>query len=158
MLKNPILQQAIEGIEQGVRDREVHDKVVKAGTQVLYAKETFAKLIDNIDPDENLVDQAIGAVMLVLTGLADKARGTLTAPSMVTAGMALTLDAIDFLEQAGMLKVDNSTLDEATTKFLNQLLPKLGMTPAKMGEVLEQVKGTMADPRRMQQYQQQGGK
>lgn len=153
MLKNPLLQQAVEGIEGGVKDKEVHAKVVGAGLKVMYAQSTFDKLAEALNPDGDLVAQAGNAVMLVLNGLAEKARGSLKATDMISGGMVLMLNALQTLEDAELLKIEPSTLDQATTVFLNELLPKFGLTPDRMDELLGSVQETINNPERMAQYQ-----
>jgi hypothetical protein len=154
MLTNPLLQRALEGVEQGVTSRETHDKVVRAGMKAIYAESTFQKLTAALDRGGDIVDQAAKAAILIMAGLQEKSRGTLQPPDMITGGMALMLDILDFLDSAGTIQVDNATLEQATKTYLNELLPKFGLTPQKMDEVLGSVQETLSNPERMAQYQQ----
>ena len=44
MLKNPLLKQAQTKIESGVQDRDAYNRIVQAGTKVIYDKATFTEL------------------------------------------------------------------------------------------------------------------
>jgi hypothetical protein len=78
-------------------------------------------------------------------------------PALLQAGMALVLDALDFLEQAGMVKVDDDTLGRAVEEFVEAMLPMVGLSHEKMDQVLGQIKSVMADPQKMAEYEKSLG-
>lgn len=157
MLKNELLRKAQEAILTGVQDRDVFDRLVKAGTKVIYDQKTFGHLSKMMRESKDPARDVGRGVVIVLTQMAQRARGTIPPVPLVQAGMNLVLDALDFLEQAGFLKVTPQVLDEATEEFVEALLPALGLDGQKLQGLMGKVKTVMADPQKMQQYRQQAG-
>lgn len=159
MLKNKLLQQALENVQQGVQDRDAFDRLVKAGTKIIYSQQTFAKLSQHMRASKDPVSDVAKGMVAVLNIMAHRARGTIPHAPFLQAGMALLLDALDFLEQSGMLKVDNAVLDRATEEYVEALLPTVGLTRERMDSTLAQIKAVMDDPQKMAEYRaSQGGK
>ena len=156
MLKNPLLKQAQTKIESGVQDRDAYNRIVQAGTKVIYDKATFSELSKAIRQAQDPVTEIAEGMIGILGILYKQSRKTMPIPAMVTAGMSLLLDALDFAEQAGLVKIDKAQLNKATTHYLNSLLPKFGLTPDKIDATLGQLGGTIKDPAKMAQIQ--GGK
>lgn len=153
MLKNELLQQALTKVQEGVSNREVFDKLVRAGTKVIYNQQTFSKLTEGLADSQDPVGDIAKGMVAVLHMMAQKARGTIPQDVLVQAGIALLIDALDFAEQSGLVKIGKEELTAATTQYIEALLPTVGMTPQKMGGMLEGVKQTMADPQRMAEFQ-----
>jgi len=151
MLKNELLQQAQTTVEKTVKDRAAYDKIVAAGTKVIYDKETFSELIKGIETSNDPVLEVADGIVGVLGVLYKQSRKTMPLTPMISAGMTLLIDALDFLEQAGMATIDKETLGKATTMYMNSLLSKMGLTPEKMQGMLSQVRSTMDDPQKMSQ-------
>lgn len=152
MLKNELLQQAQTTVEKTVKDRAAYDKIVAAGTKVIYDKETFSELIKGIETSNDPVLEVADGIVGVLGVLYKQSRKTMPLTPMISAGMTLLIDALDFLEQAGMATIDKETLGKATTMYMNSLLSKMGLTPDKMEGMLSQVRATMEDPEKMKQF------
>ena len=156
MLKNELLQQSQAKVEEGVKDRAAYDRIVTAGLKVIYDKKMFGQLIKGLDEAEDPM-QAVGEGIQGILGILYKqSRKTMPIVPMLQAGTALLLDALDFLEQSGMAKIGKDELATATGAYINGMLPKMGLTPQKMDEVLARVKGAAQDPAMAQQFQQQG--
>ena len=153
MLKNPLLKQAQTKIESGVQDRDAYNRIVQAGTKVIYDKATFTELSKEIRQAQDPVTEIAEGMIGILGILYKQSRKTMPIPAMVMAGMSLLLDALDFAEQAGLVKIDKAELNKATTHYLNSLLPKFGLTPEKMDGMLGQLGGTIKDPAKLAQIQ-----
>jgi hypothetical protein len=153
MLKNQLLQQALAEVEGKVSDRTSYDKIVKAGTKVIYSQTMFAKLTKGLAQSKNAVEDIAKGMAGVLVILSKQARGTMPPTAMVQAGAALLIDALDFAEQAGLLKVDNDTLAQAVTEYMEAVLPVVGLSSDRMQQVLQGVQETMDNPERMAAYQ-----
>lgn len=151
MLKNQLLQQAQETVEKTVKDRAAYDKIVAAGTKVIYDKATFTELIKGLEDSNDPALEVAEGIVGVLGVLYKQSRKTMPLTPMISAGMTLLIDALDFLEQAGMATIDKETLGKATTMYMNSLLSKMGLTPEKMQGMLSQVRSTMDDPQKMSQ-------
>lgn len=156
MLKNPLLKQAQTKIESGVQDRDAYNRILQAGTKVIYDKATFTELSKGIRQAQDPVTEIAEGMIGILGILYKQSRKTMPIPAMVMAGMSLLLDALDFAEQAGLVKIDKAQLNKATAHYLNSLLPKFGLTPDKIDATLGQLGGTIKDPAKMAQIQ--GGK
>lgn len=158
MLKNELLQQAQAKVEAGVKNRDAYDKLVKAGTKIIYDKATFDKLSQGVAQSKTPVEDVAKGLVAVLNMMVRQARGTAPKDALVQAGMALLFDALDFMEQAGLVKVDKQVLGEATKAFIESLLPTVGLNPQQLQGAFSQVQQTMADPQKMAQFKaQQGG-
>jgi hypothetical protein len=157
MLKNPLLQKAQAEVEKVVTDRASFDKIVKAGLRVIYDAKTFAKLSAGLKESQDVVGDIAKGIVGILSLLKQQARGTMPPIPMLQAGMALLFDALDFAEEAGLTKVDNDVLAQATTEFVEALLPTLGLTSQMMQQVLQGVQETVSNPERMKLYEQSRG-
>ncbi len=155
MLKNQLLQQAQGKIDEVVTDRDKYTKLVQAGSKIIYDQKTFSQLSEGIAESETPVEDVAKGLVAVLNMMAGKARGTIPHDVLLQAGMTLLLDALDFMEQAGLIQVDNEVLVTATQEFIEALLPTVGLTADKMSQVLEGIKATMGNPERMAAYQKQ---
>lgn len=154
MLKNKLLLKAMENIEQGAEDPAQFRRLLKAGMKVIYSQKTFPELTKELHKSKDPAGEVAKAMVSVLVLIQHRARGTIEVPALLRAGMALTLDALDFAEQVGVIKVDARTLDHATEEYIETLLPALGITTERLNEVLGQVKQVMADPQKMAAYKQ----
>ena len=159
MLKNPLLQKALAEIEKGVTNRDAYDKIVSAATKTIYDEKVFASISRGIAEAEDPVADAAKGIVAILGTLASKARGTMPHDAATQAGMALMLDALDFMEQAGLLKVDNETLDRAAQDFIEAMLPSTGITSDKLTAALADVQKVMGNQEQMRAYEaaQKGG-
>lgn len=153
MLKNQLLQQAQAKVEAGVKNRDAYDKLVSAGTKIIYDKTIFAKLSEGIAQSKSPVEDVAKGLVAVLNIMVRQARGTAPQDALAQAGMSLLIDALDFMEQAGLVTVDKKVLGEATQAFIEALLPTLGLNPQQLQSALSSVQQTMADPQKMAQFQ-----
>lgn len=150
LAQNTLIKQVEQQIEQRLKAgvRESYMKIVIAGMKYALNKgdqSLFAQLHDSKDPVNDCVKGAIGLVGI----LRRAAKGAMPADAMIPAAMTLMLEALDYAERAGLLKVDAAVVDQATQLLLNTLLPLLGITPQKLGQLTGQVHGAMQDPDKM---------
>lgn len=150
LAQNTLVKQVEQQIEQRLKAgvRESYMKIVIAGMKYALNKgdqSLFAQLHGSKNVMEDCVKGAIGIVGV----LRRASKGAMPADAMIPAAMTLMLEALDYAERAGMLKVDAAMIDEATQQFLNTLLPLLGLTPQKIAQMTAQVHGVMQDPDKM---------
>jgi hypothetical protein len=157
MIKNPTIRQALANIEKSVQARAAYNKIVKAGTAAIYDKAMFQKLTADIQKSGDPVKTVSEGMIGILGLLYQKSNKTMPIPPMVLAGMALLLDALDFMEQSGLVKIDKAELNRATTMYVNSLLPKFGLTPDKLGAALGPLQGAIQDPNKLAQMRQSAG-
>jgi hypothetical protein len=153
MIKNPLLQQAFQKVESSVDDKDSFGKLVSAATKAIYSKDVFTKLTHNLPQSKDPVSDTVHGVFTVMKLLADKAKGTIPPGVFVQAGMALLLDALDFLEQAGQIKIDKETLATAAKEYMDVALNAVGVNQNRLQTILATVKQTASDPQKMAQFQ-----
>lgn len=156
-MKNQLLQQAQAAVEKTVTDKERFSRLVSAGTKTIYDKGTFEQLSQSIVDSETPVEDIARGIVSVLAILAHKARGTVPHEVMLQAGMVLVFDALDFAEQAGLIKVDEEALNTATTEFIEAMMPSLGFGSQKLGDLMGQLQQAMNDPKNAQAFVQSIG-
>lgn len=158
-MQNPLIIKTSENIEKGVKpqDRQAYDKIVMAGKKVMYSQQTHQELMQGLDQEPNKIKAVAEGIVGVLGMLFKQSRNTMPVTPMIQAGMTLMLDALDFLEQAGMIQVREAELDAATKSYMDAIMPKVGITPQMMQGVLSKTQGVMQDPQRMAQVQQSAG-
>lgn len=139
-------------------DKAAYDKIVLAGMKVMFEDDQMhAQLLQGLkeSPDVKTVVEGIIGILGILF---QESRNTMPVGPMILAGQSLLMEALDFMEEGGMLEVAPDVLGEATQLYIETLLPKLGMTPAKMQEIMAQAQGVMGDPEKMAQFKKaQGG-
>lgn len=162
LAQNTLVKQVETQIEQRLKAgvRESYQKIVIAGMKFVLDKGDkgiLAQLGQSKNVIEDVVKGAIGLVGI----LRRAAKGVMPADAMIPAAMTLMLEALDYAERVGLVKIDNSVIDQATHLFIETMLPRLGVTPQKLGQLTSQVHGVMQDPDKMakislaQQQQQQ---
>ena len=150
-IQNPLLRQVEGRIEANVGDgkgREDYLKIVVAGMRaaITGAKPMLANLKGRPDP---VKDCAVGSVNLVLY-LRNLAKGTMPPVAMVNAAMSLMLQALDFADKAGIVKVGNEELNRATHIFTNLIFPAMGISPEMLQKAASQVNGLTQDPAKLE--------
>lgn len=154
MLKNELLQQALGKIEAGIDDKASYDKLLSAGLKAAYDKTIFDNLTKGLPESKDPIGDTAKGVVFLMKGIAEKARGTAPTPALMQAGFALMLHALDFEEEAGLIKVGKAEIDEATHDFMNVLLPSVGLDEKRLAGILSQLKETASDPAKLKMFQQ----
>lgn len=154
LARNTLVKQVEAQIEQrlraGVRDNYM--KIVVAGMKAAMSggdKSILAQMRGSKDVVRDAVEGAIGLVGT----LRRAAKGVMPVDALIPAAMTLMLEALDYAERVGMITLGKDTIDQATQLFIETLLPRLGMTPQKLGQVTSQVHQVMQDPERMAKLQ-----
>lgn len=160
-MTNPLIEQAKAKIDGSVKpdQKDAYQRIVLAGKKVMFSKEMNAQLLAGLQDAEDVVGTTVDGVIGILGLLFKQSRNTMPAAPMVMAGQMLLLEALDFLEQAGMLEVTPDVLAQATQQYLNTMMPKIGLTPERMQNVLGKTQEVMSDPAKVAQLKQgMGGK
>lgn len=151
-LRNPLLAETAQKIEGNIVDPNVRAdflKVVVAGLHIALANgpnSFVAKLKTSQDP---IGDCARGAVALVLI-MRRESRGVMPMKAGIPAGMVLMLHGLDFIDRAGIAKIAEPELDNATKIFTNELFHKLGITPGMIQQATGRVHQILQDPDALQ--------
>jgi hypothetical protein len=157
-LQNPLLAQMQDGIEARLKPqgRDDYNKVVVAGLHIALAggpNSPMAKLQKSHDP---IGDAAKGAVALMLI-MQKEAKGVMPMQAAIPGAMVLMLHALDFIDHAGIVKIAEPQLVQATTQFTNQLFWKLGITPQMLQHATQRVHQIAQDPDAMAKIQLKAG-
>lgn len=160
-IQNPLLRQAEAKVEESVGDgqaREDYLKVVVAGMRAALAGGPAGMMSALHDAPDPVKLCAVGAVGLV-THMAQISRGTMPARSIISGATTLMLQALDFVDHAGIAKIDAAALDRATHILTNALFKAFGITVPMLNALAAKAHGVMQDPQQMQAVQQhlQGG-
>lgn len=152
LAENTLIKQAEQQIEQRLKAgmREPVMKLVVAGMKVAMKGGPDSPLA-KLKQSENVLEDCVkGAVGLVNT-LRRAAKGAAPVSALVPAAMILALQALDFAERAGVIKVTKEVLDQATELFTETILPAMGVSPAQMKQLTERTMKVANDPEKMRQ-------
>lgn len=147
-LGNPLLAQTEAKIEGEITDpqmRNDYQRIVVAGLHIGLAggpNSFAAKLRTSRDP---IGDAARSTAALVLIMRRD-AKGVFPMKAGIVAGMTLLLHALDFIDRAGIGRIAEPELEQATRIFANELLHRQGITPQRLQQITGKVNGIIADP------------
>lgn len=159
-MQNPLIIKAEAAVDAKVSpaDKEAYDKIVLAGMKVMFSKETHGQLVQGFKEAGDPLTAIVEGIIAIIGILFKESRGTMPPGPMVLAGQSLLMEALDFMDESGMIEVDEQMLGDATQKYIETLLPKIGLTPDKMQAVLGKAQGIMGDPQKMAAYKQSLGK
>jgi hypothetical protein len=76
MLKNQLLQQALDKIESSIDDKASYDKLLNAGLKAAYDKTIFEQLTKGLPESKDPIGDTAKGVVFLMKGIAEKARGT----------------------------------------------------------------------------------
>lgn len=159
-MQNPMIIKAEAAVDAKVppADKQSYDKIVLAGMKVLFSKETHAQMMKGVPEAPDKLQFAVEGIIGLLGILYKESRNTMPIGPMIFAGQSLLMEALDFMEQTGMIEVTPDTLSQATQSYIETLLPKLGLPADKMQAMLGQAQGIMNDPAKMAEFKKsQGG-
>lgn len=160
LAQNTLVKQVEVQIEQRLKAgvRESYMKIVIAGMKYILDKGDKG-ILAQLGNSQNVVEDTVKGAIGLVGILRRAAKGAMPADAMIPAAMTLMLEALDYAERVGLVTIDNSVIDKATQLFIETMLPTLGITPQKLGQLTSQVHGIMQDPDKMakitQQQQQQ---
>lgn len=154
-LTNPLLQQAEAKVESTIKpnDKDAYQRIVIAGMKVAFDPSTHGSIVDGLQNSKDPIhDVAVGTVGLLIL-LSQQSKGKMPIPPMVSAGMTLLINGLDYLEKTKVLKVDADMLGNATNIYITTLMPKVGITPQIMQQMAQQTHGAVNNPKFMAQFQ-----
>ncbi len=151
LLRNKILEAAEQKIENNLTPevRGNYMKIVVAGMKVALnggPNSGMAKLRQSPDPIKQC---ATGAVNLVLM-MRRMAKGVMPMKAMVPAAMTLMLQALDFCDKSGVVKVGTPELVKATHIFTDSIFGRLGISKQMLHHAANSVHAITQDPAKME--------
>lgn len=157
-LQDNVLAAAEQKIETNLtpQNRANYLKIVTAGMKVAMEKGPAGILASLRNSKDPINDCAIGAINLCLL-MRKQSRGTMPVKAMVPAAMTLMLHALDFANKAGIAKVGNDELVQATHIFTNHVFKAFGITPQMLHTAATNVHSIIQDPAKMQAMKVKAG-
>ena len=155
IMQNTLLKQVEAEVEKKVRPihREAYMKIVVSGMKFAMDKGPQGILASLKQSKDPLTDCVKGAISIV--GLLRRAaKGKMPIGAVIPAAMTLMLQALDFADKMGLLKVRAAEIDKATKLFVETLLPLMNVPPEQVAQMTEQVHTIMRDPDKMQQIKE----
>jgi hypothetical protein len=136
---NPLLQKTQDALLAKVDQRlvPVVNKVVNAGRKVMYSDASRGMAIQELKQATD--PEGIGSAAAKMAGvLFNQSKQTIPMEVLFPATMLLMLEALQFLEDAGTVKVEPNFLAECTKATGSAFLQLMGVTPEKLQELAAQ--------------------
>jgi hypothetical protein len=150
--KNKLLTGSAAQIEAQIAPefRDAYDKIVVSGMKVALNKGLEGMLGGLEKRGDPIRDAAQGAVNLVFM-LRMQATGVMPEQAMVPASYVLMLQALAFIEEAGISKIGTEQLTKATHTWTNTIFARSKISPQMLERSASEVRGIMSDPTKMEQ-------
>lgn len=139
--------------------RDAVERLVTAGQKVMFDPKTHDGIMKQFQAieaqnDTHRIAVGIGGLM---QRLAEKSKGPLPVPALVPAAAILSLDALEFLGEAGMIEVSTEIAKQVVLDTGAVMSEKLGVgTPEKLSEVKSMMSQTAGQAKLPSQAVQQG--
>lgn len=131
---NPLLAKTEQTIQSKVPPQllPMVQRIVMAGHKVLYDPQTHAMAMKALTMPGDKATVAGQAATKLVGLLYTEAHGGITVQAVIPAGVMLLCEALDFMEQAGMLKVTQQVLADAMKSMTTSTLQMFNITPQKL--------------------------
>ncbi|MBT9174203.1 MAG: hypothetical protein DDT21_02614 [Syntrophomonadaceae bacterium] len=136
-------------------DKEAYNRIVLAGMKVMFSKETHQLLIQGVKEAGDPVAFVTKGIVSLMGILFKESRATMPIGPMIYAGQSLLMEALDFMEQTGLVKINNEIIATATQDYLEQMMDALEELMPGLADMMDQSHAVMQDPQKMAQYNQQ---
>ena len=158
-MKNLLLVKSEAAISAKVKpaDKLAYNKILTAGMKAMFSKETHQLLVQGLEQAPDKIDMIVKGVIGLLGILYKEGRSTMPIGPMVLAGNAMLMEALDFAEQAGMVKIDAETLGQATHNYIEHIMSELQKKLPELGNMMDKAHAAMQDPQKMAQFKQKQG-
>lgn len=142
---NPVLDQIEAKIEEIVKpeDQSAFKRILVAGMKVMFDSKTHKMAMESVENAPDPMQGAVQGVADLMVLLAQESRGTMPPVPSVQASIVLLCQALGFLEQIGMVKIDNDNVSMAIKDLVEKLMERGGMTPEKLDQMIGQTEQTI---------------
>lgn len=139
-INNPLLQQAVQAVESKVDPalRNSYDRIVLAGEKFMFSDQTRKMLMNQLKSTQNPAEAAGEGIAKLFVILMRESKGTLNMKVAIFAMTTLLCVALDFMEEAGYVKVTTEVLARATEEMGSAILQIQGATPDKIAGMVQQ--------------------
>jgi hypothetical protein len=130
---NPLLQKTTQAVLQKAdpRIRPVIEKLFQAGKKVMYAPQTRQFMVKQLGDGKD--PEAVGAgVAKIIAIIFNQSNKTAPMQALIPAAVLLLMEGLQFLEDAGAIKVNPQSLAQYTQAMGSSVLQMFGVTPDKL--------------------------
>lgn len=128
-----------QGIQMPDELKEAYERVVAAGMQVMFSKDSNKAAVDSIQRGDGPLAQRLGMAIAGLLGMIVKESNNTVPPQVVIpAGVELLAQAADFLRKAGLEKVNNKVIGDAMDVMITAILQAGKLDVQKIAGFIEQ--------------------
>lgn len=128
-----------EGIQIPDNLRQAYERVVAAGMQVMFSKDSNQAAVATIQNGDGPLAQRLGMAIAALIGLIVKqSNGTVPPQVLIPAGVELLSQAADFLRKSGLEPVNNKVFGDAMDVMITAVLQAAKLDVQKIAGFIEQ--------------------
>jgi hypothetical protein len=111
------------------------ERLVLAGRKAMFSQQTNELAMAEVEkhPEGPGAGAAVGVAAL-MSQLLGRVKGSMPAPAIVPAALILLMDALEFLDEGGVLQATPEVVSDATEDLAAYLMQKFGLTPDKVQE------------------------
>lgn len=155
---NTVLKAAERKVEAGLtpETRANYQKIVTAGMKIALKDGPNGILAGLAKSKDPLHDCAKGAINLCLL-MRKQARGVMPFKAMVPAAMTLMLQALDFADKAGVIKVGAVEIGKASRIFADEIFKAFGISGQQLQTAATKVHAITQDPAQMARLNLEAG-
>ena len=135
MIKNPQLQKAEQAVRAKAKDQKGLDRAVNAGLQTMYSPGGAKLFKEQVGKSGDIANNLAEAAVKLLGHIYQQSRNTMPMNVAVPACTILMFNGMDFLEEAGRIKVTPDTIAQATKAMGSFLMQLFGVTPEKLAQI-----------------------
>lgn len=138
MVKHPLLAQVVEQSTARMPQElsGAFDRAVMSGLTMMHAPESHDLMQMHLLADGDVAENIGEGIAKMVAMMVMHTKGKFPIQVMVHAGMVLLCHALEFAAEAGLVEINNETLDKATESYGAYLLQLLGWTPERLQDVL----------------------
>lgn len=147
-IKNPLLLKTEQVVQSKVPPEllKAFQKIILAGSKVMYSKQTSDMLSKEINAKGDPAEVAGSGVAKLMGLLISQSKGTMPMKAAIPAATVLLCEGLSFMEEAGRIKVDKNVLAKAMRALSSGLLQLFGVTPDKLGQMMQKQKQQPQQP------------
>lgn len=132
-----------EGIQIPQEFKQAYEKVLAAGMQVMFSKESNKDAVNAIMRGNGPLAKRLGESIAGLLGMMVKqSNGTIPPQVLIPAGVTLLIEAADFLRKTGMAEINNQVIGDAMDAMVTAILGAAGLDSQKIAGFIEQKAGS----------------
>lgn len=128
-----------EGIQIPAEYQQAYQRVVAAGMQMMFSKESNKAAVDTLMRGQGSTAQKLGQAIAGLLGLIVKETNNTIPPQVIIpAGVELLIQAADFLRKTNLAEINNQVIGDAMDVMITSVMKAAGLDVQKVAGFIEQ--------------------